>query len=141
MRTQLPDLVESSRVVRGMMASSALEGPNGAFLIPYRDKTITLQVIASNGMGWEHVSVCILGLERTPTWPEMDYVKNLFWSPEEMVMQLHPARVQWVNNHRFVLHLWRPVGKEIPAPPQMLVGIPELGTLNEGKSRRRHKAK
>jgi len=50
-------------------------------------------------------------------------VKELFWDPEDTVMQLHPPRSEWVNNMPYCLHLWRPVGLAIPRPPNITVGI------------------
>jgi hypothetical protein len=38
------------------------------------------------------------------------------------VMQLHPARVDYINFHPHCLHLWRPVDATIPLPPSCLVG-------------------
>lgn len=32
--------------------------------------------------------------------------------------------------YSFCLHLWRPVGIEIPRPPALMVGIASLGTLS-----------
>jgi len=89
-----------------------------------------LHIIASNGLGWEHVSVhsCTgqaLGKHkvRTPNWREMCQAKDYFWEDEDVVMQLHPKRSEYVNCHPHVLHLWRPTNAEIPTPPSILVGI------------------
>jgi hypothetical protein len=38
-----------------------------------------------------------------------------------VVIQYHPAKGEYVNRHETTLHLWRPIGKEIP-PPKELVG-------------------
>jgi hypothetical protein len=96
----------------------------GAFIVPGpcgRD----LRVIASSGdfseMPWEHVSVSLPN--RCPNWQEMCFVKSLFWEDEEAVMQLHPPRSTWINNHPFCLHLWKPMLAEIPLPPQSAVGL------------------
>lgn len=73
---------------------------------------------------WEHVSVhakTAKGQERTPNWAEMCWVKNLFWGPEECVVQYHPPASEYVNHHPHVLHLWRPVNKTIPTPPKICV--------------------
>lgn len=80
-----------------------------------------LNVIFSGGdeCGWEHVSVSTP--VRTPTWEEMCFVKSLFWDDEDCVMQLHPPRSSYVNNHPYCLHLWRPVSVEIPTPHTVLV--------------------
>lgn len=79
-----------------------------------------LRVIASWGGGWEHVSVSLE--RRVPLWEEMCFVKRAFWGPEDAVMQIHPAESRYVNCHPFCLHLWRPVGAEIPLPPAWMVG-------------------
>ena len=72
----------------------------------FRRGNARLRVVASNGMGWDHVSVSLA--TRTPTWDEMCWVKDKFFAPEEVAFQLHPARSQYVNYHPFCLHLWRP---------------------------------
>ena len=93
-------------------------GNNGAFKIPGphgRD----LNVIASDVEGWEHVSVSTP--KYIPTWLEMCFIKNLFWGDEDMVIQFHPPKSEYVNNCDTCLHLWRPIDKEIPRPKKELV--------------------
>jgi hypothetical protein len=99
----------------------------GAFLIVrlgtgYLAKRIALRVMATTGEGWDHVSVSLS--DRTPTWEEMEFVKTLFFRPDEAAMQLHVPAADHVNNHPFCLHIWRPQKAEIPRPPAILVGIP-----------------
>lgn len=113
-------------------------------------------VVFSEGAGWDHVSVSHPG--RLPTWTEMCAVKELFFRDDEAVMQLHPPKTSYVNNHVYCLHLWRPqdeteidaIRKEwertgefypdakppgtIPLPPDCLVGIKELGTIYSGRA-------
>lgn len=81
-----------------------------------------LCVQASNGGGWEHVSVSLEGLRRCPNWDEMCFVKSIFWEAEDCVVQFHPPESQYVNNAE-VLHLWRKIGFEFPTPPTLLVGV------------------
>lgn len=121
------------RLSRGPFASSRAEhGNNGAGFIPMRTHTAPLKWIASDGAGlpvgerWEHVSASFP--DRCPTWAEMCRVVALFWDPEDTVIQLHPPRSTWVNNHPFCLHLWRAVDAVQPLPPTWLVGAQELGT-------------
>lgn len=64
-----------------------------------------------------------------PTWAEMCILKDLFWEREDLVVQFHPPESEYVNNHPSVLHLWRPVGEQLPAPPSILVGFKELGEV------------
>ena len=99
--------------------SAADDGNNGIFYLPSRK----LKVIASDGLGWEHVSVS--REDRCPTWAEMNFVKNLFWDDEDCVVQYHPPRSEYVNNHPFCLHLWRPTtaGVPMPLPPSYMVGV------------------
>ena len=119
---------ESYRIREGSTASDESCGNNGAFWLPApRSGENDLWVIASDGMGWEHVSVHaedLHGRNHTPTWDEMCRVKDTFWDGEDVVMQLHPKRSEYVNQHPHVLHLWRPVAQEIPQPPTICVGIP-----------------
>lgn len=80
-----------------------------------------MRVIASDGEGWDHVSVSLA--HRIPNWLEMEHIKRMFFRPDECCMQLHVAVVDHINCHPHTLHLWRPNdGREIPRPPNSLVG-------------------
>lgn len=92
---------------------------NGAFKIKIKGEEY--MIIASNGMGWEHVSVS--HKNKIPSWRTMTAVKELFFEAEEVVMQLHPKQSEYINQHPYCLHLWRPTAKEIPTPPSFMVGI------------------
>jgi hypothetical protein len=124
------------RLRRGPMGSDESVGNNGAFFVPNRAArgvaaSVPLQVIASDGlwspselpelMGWEHVSVSLP--HRCPTWPEMTFIKLLFWDPEDCVVQYHPPESTYVNNHPYCLHLWRGINLPFPMPPTILVGL------------------
>jgi len=118
---------EKWRFRDGLYASNPGED-FGAFEIPGPCGR-TLRIIASSadescGISWEHVSVSLPN--RCPNWEEMCFVKNLFWDAEETVMQLHPPRSQYINNHPHCLHLWKPSKVDIPLPPQHAVGIPGI---------------
>lgn len=95
---------------------------NGVFEIPISGRT-TLYCQASNGMGWEHVSVHAVSKKqnRMPTWSEMCKIKDLFWEDEDCAMQYHPPRSEYVNTYKYCLHLWRPIGVEVIRPPKILV--------------------
>jgi len=100
----------------------------GAFEVPGPCGRV-LRIIASPGdadenIPWEHVSVSLSN--RCPNWPEMCFVKGLFWDSEDTVMQLHPPESTWINNHPYCLHLWRPTQALIPLPPQVAVGVKEM---------------
>lgn len=102
------------------LPSSALDGNNGVFIFGHKGYEIFC--IASDGGGWEHVSVHI-NRSRTPAWEQMCVVKDMFWDEEDLVMQFHPPKSEYINNHPYVLHLWRPVGVSIPLPPSIMVGL------------------
>lgn len=118
---------EASRERRGPLASDSSDGHNGAFVIPSPEPGWTLVMICSDGLGWEHVSVRAhdptRGRSRVPTWKEMCAVKAVCWDDEDVVVQFHPRKSEYVNNHPHVLHLWRPTDQLIPAPATELVGV------------------
>ena len=103
-------------------------GNNGFFIIPHhRTSGYLYRVQASDGMLWEHVSVSVTSgirkdSSRCPTWEEMCHIKNLFWDEDDCVIQFHPTQSEYVNRHKFVLHLWRPIDQVIPIPDKIMVG-------------------
>lgn len=113
-------LLNHYRVASGDYASTPSYGFNGAFRIPING--LQVQVIASDGAGWQHVSVSIGSSFSAPSWGTMCAVKNLFWEPEDWVIQFHPAASAYVNCHPGCLHLWKPIGQAFPVPPPELVG-------------------
>lgn len=90
---------------------------NGAFYVPFENRE--LKCIASDGMGWEHISISLP--TRCPNWKEMCFIKELFWDGEDTVVQYHPPESQYVNNYPFCLHLWRPIKEKMPLPPNIMV--------------------
>jgi len=78
-------------------------------------------VQVSWGCWWDHVSVSFEG--RTPTWEEMAEVKDMFFRPDEVCVQYHPAENEYVNQHKHCLHIFRPQREAIPTPPVWMVGI------------------
>lgn len=122
MRTVLPDQLERGRIRNGEYASTQLDGPFGAFVVR-GSSNVDLRIISSGAWRqyqWEHVSVSLKN--RCPNWDEMCFVKDLFWNEDEVVMQLHPAKKDYVNYHPFCLHMWKPIAAEIPLPPRFMVG-------------------
>ena len=94
---------------------------NGAFKVYINGRSFFC--IASNGGGWEHVSVSPCNRKRAtpPTWAEMCEIKYMFFEDEEAVVQFHPPRSEYVNIHPYCLHLWRPTSQEMPRPPKKFV--------------------
>jgi hypothetical protein len=112
---------EEYRLKHGYMGSDKTYGNNGVFLIPFEGRE--LQVIASDHAEWEHVSVSLTN--RTPNWKEMCFIKNLFWDENECVVEFHPPKSEYVNNHEFCLHLWKKIGHNFEMPPSIFVGLKE----------------
>lgn len=74
-------------------------------------KQLLYVVVSVDGGYVEHVSVSTK--KRTPTWEEMCFVKDICFADEELVIQFHPKKSEYVNFHPYTLHMWRPVkGKE-----------------------------
>lgn len=77
------------------------------------------KVVWSWGGGWDHVSVSFEN--RCPTWEEMCKVKDMFFYPDECCVEYHPKESEYVNQHPYCLHIWRPQGAEMPTPPRCFV--------------------
>lgn len=117
---------EFFRVKKGVLTSDKSYGNNGAFVIPPSQKNGRwLVAIASDGFGWEHVSIHVIkdGKDYTPYWEEMQEMKLIFWDKDDTVIQFHPPESEYVNNHPHTLHLWRSTTAKIQTPPSILVGI------------------
>lgn len=106
----------------GHWGSDSSFGNNGAFQIKSLKLDVVLYAIASDGGDWEHVSVSVMGRGRNPTWTEMCFIKSLFWDDQDTVIQYHPAQENYINFYPTCLHLWRPVGVDLPLPPSEYVG-------------------
>ena len=120
MKNKLPEILESGRFIAGPRASEPNSGPNGHFKIkgPRGD----LFIIASNEMGWDHVSISTSkSKKKVPSWKEMCFVKDLFWNNNECVIQYHPKKTEYINIHPAVLHLWKPQNVDFPMPPLQMV--------------------
>ena len=130
MRSPLSRTVEASRITKGVMASEPGSGPEGAFAIRVRSGEV-MKVIAGDGRDWaelnlpkpvwEHVSVSTFDGKRLPTWEEMDEIRHCFWLPDEVPIQLHVGGARRVNTNPHVLHMWRPIGVDLPMPPKECV--------------------
>jgi hypothetical protein len=112
---------DEKRVRLGTMATDESAGNNGAFvLIGPRG---LLDVIASDGMGWDHISVKPGARRGTPTWEEMTFAASQFWADDDVLVQFRPARKDYVNMHEQVLHWWRKQDGDHETPPSIMVGI------------------
>jgi len=106
----------------------------GAFYIPTKGSKRGMKVIASSGeiatsRGWDHVSISLQN--RCPDWGEMCKIKSLFFEPEDVCFQLHPAESDNISNHGTCLHIWRNIHTPIPLPPSDMVGIKDMGDMTK----------
>jgi len=99
-----------------------IEGRGGVYSVPLKNskgKSVTLQVCASIDMDWDQVSVSLP--HRCPNWPEMDFIKKMFFEEDEVAFQLHVSIKDHINIHDYCLHLWRPQNQDIPLPEKLMV--------------------
>lgn len=89
----------------------------------YYDKTTGkwLNFIFSYQLGWEHLSVSMPS--KTPSWDQMCMMKDIFWREDEVCVEYHPKKSDYVNNHSHCLHIWKPTNVELATPPSILVGF------------------
>lgn len=142
MSFHVPELARDTTHLQ--LATTSANGNNGCFDVESPEPGWRLALICSDGTEapetpewqWEHVSIHAYQQraiipprsrrevqQRTPTWKEMAFIKGLCWDDEDVVVQFHPRKSEYVNNHPHVLHLWRPKLAEIPTPPAELVGV------------------
>jgi hypothetical protein len=119
-------LVEPYRLRTGPYASTPDYGNCGAFRVPCQG--FFLNVLASDELGWDHVSVSLP--DRCPTHEEMEQVRSLFFKDDECVLQYSVPRTEHINQHPFCLHMFRPqaVDVVIPRPPSWMVGLVQSAT-------------
>lgn len=131
MRDRVPDVLEKGRVNETGEFFCTFPGEFvGRFVVKCPATGAHLMLVASDGkdwteagfpgVPWEHVSVSTR--TRCPTWEEMCWVKSLCWGDDECVVEFHPPKADYVNCHPHCLHLWKPVGVELPRPPSICVG-------------------
>ena|SRR6516162_9585380 len=121
MRRLLSEKFQNGRLREGYYRSSPSDGPMGVFIV--QGPCGTELIIMSSGVdqedGWEHVSVSTK--RRPPNWQEMSFVKDAFWHDDEVVVQFHPAKKDYINCHPNCLHLWRHKDGH-KTPPTILIG-------------------
>lgn len=85
--------------------------------VAYPDKKFRGSLIVGfNEDGMEHVSVSSYKKRQLPDWDVMCRIKEAIWQDEEMVVQIHPKKSEYLHGVgtiggdklENVLHLWRP---------------------------------
>ena len=104
---------------------------NGAFIIDRYNTGEFYLVIASNGQGWDHVSVTTHkknggSVKKCPSYQEMMMIKEKLFSEEDVVFQLHPREEDYINTHPYCLHLWKPNNCNMVVPPLNSINNDEL---------------
>ena len=117
MKIKLSEFVERHRVRSGPFKSDESFGNNGMFYFKKRGKK--LKVVISDGAGWDHVSVSLQ--HRCPTWTEMCWIKDLFFDDEETVVQFHPRKSEYVNDHPYTLHMWKNQAFDYQLPLMLMI--------------------
>lgn len=113
----MKSIEEIKKNERLIIQQIGLDGGYAFAYLPGTKKPVA--VIFSCGEGWDHVSASYSN--RTPTWDEMCYIKDIFFREDECVIQYHPPKSEYVNNHPHCLHLWRPQNEDIPMPSKIMV--------------------
>jgi hypothetical protein len=93
----LKQFIPPEKWIEGGMYMAEVRLPNG----------LTGSVVFSNNEdGWEHVSFSPFKTRITPSWDDMCCIKDIFWRDEEVAIQIHPAKKEYVNIKSNCLHLW-----------------------------------
>lgn len=113
--------LDKYRLVRKEIEIYGVRGDegNGCFEVKIGAKWFF--VIASNGGGWEHVSVSPSRGKNIPTWNEMCKIKEMFFEDEEEAIQIHPKKSEYIMAYPYCQHLWRPTDGELVKPPREFV--------------------
>ena len=115
----MDEILASGRIIP---AGTGIDGGSG--WVPGLDRKKPnhyAAVVWSSGGGWDHVSVS--WKTRCPTWEEMCEIKKIFFHPEEVCVEYHPAESEYVKMHPYCLHIWRYQQPGMPMPPAWMVGV------------------
>ena len=124
-------ILEKFRIKSGPLKTAQVD-LYGAFFMPFKSHKTPMKIMASPmdgdpALDWQHVSCSFP--DRCPTWDEMCIIKDIFWKPEDCCIQIHPPASEYVNNHKYCLHIWKYMAGEIPRPRQETVGIKGIGVI------------
>lgn len=82
---------------------------------------------------WERVSAQLFKItnvkkkqsepaDRCLTWKEQCFIKNLFYGPQEVIMQFFPAMTDYIgtDEEEFAVHLWNPLKGQCQVPQAII---------------------
>ena len=101
------------------IASTPEDGWNGHFLVPIGGEMWFVRI--SDGGGWRHLSISNAKRKLMPSWEIMCRVKDLFYGDDEVAVQYHPSKENYVDIHPYCLHLWQSLDEPMPTPPLIFV--------------------
>ena len=84
---------------------------------------VMLEIITSVQFGWEHLSMVIITPDldtRIPTYEEMVFAKGLFWEENEICIEVHPKKSEYVNINPDCLHIWKRIGENYKESSNMI---------------------
>lgn len=91
----------------------------GMIYLPLGSKNHLFSIVVSWNNGWDHISIA--HRYRDPEWLTMCKLKELFFDDDEVVVQYHPKKEDYINIHPHCLHLRKPQNEEVVHPPKELV--------------------
>lgn len=113
----MKDLKKIKETINLFIDKESFDGVIGRYFD--KDANKMLDFIFSWGEGWEHLSVSTP--RKCPSWDQMCKMKDIFWNDDEVCIEYHPRKSDYVNMHPFCLHIWKPINEEIPTPPRILI--------------------
>lgn len=96
-----------------------------SFLIPLNDNKKAFVIASEDFVGWDHVSAHIISVEsgslnRTPNNEEMQFLRNIFFEDEDVVVEFHPAKKDYINNYSYALHMWKSTDNVFSFPKRVV---------------------
>lgn len=106
----LKELEKVNRLkIEGIMIIDNVETVHGIIRLKGRRFHV---IFSDHEGGYEHVSVSALNPKVLPTWEQMCELKDIFFYPEELAVQIHPKASEYVHgvgDLKNTLHLWRAI--------------------------------
>jgi len=65
---------------------------------------VLMTIEIHDGKNWLHVSCA--RKSKLPSWDDLGRTKNLFIGSDKLALQVFPPQSEYVNDHKFTLHLW-----------------------------------